>query len=298
MNAIHQYQIYIRATPEQVWQAITDPAFTRHYFFGTSVEMPTEPGPYRYTMESGTAVDGEVEAIEAPQRLTMTWQIHYDPEMAAEKPSRVEWVLEAAGEGVTRLRVVHRDLALSPKTWAHVADGWVYILDGMKTLLETGSALPMVERAEPVADPDGEWHRSLAVAANNSTWDLLEKPERSAAETEEMINRAHAAAYHWARAARRGPINAVRANYLLGKVWAAAGVAEPALRYAQQCFDGTQDLGLGDFDLAYAHEVLARAAKVAGDSAAAEEHWAAAKAVPIANDEDRAILEADLAKGL
>jgi hypothetical protein len=54
----------------------------------------------------------------------------------------VEWIVEAAGEGLTLLRLVHGDLALSPKTWANVQHGWVWILDGMKTLLETGQPLP------------------------------------------------------------------------------------------------------------------------------------------------------------
>ncbi|HQV57881.1 MAG TPA: hypothetical protein PKV27_07700, partial [Ilumatobacteraceae bacterium] len=63
------------------------------------------------------------------------------------------------------------------------------------------------------------------------------------------------------------------------------------------CFDGTQALGLADFDLAYAHEVMARALKVAGDEVGAAAHWTTAKAVPIANDEDRSILESDLADG-
>lgn len=150
---------------------------------------------------------------------------------------------------------------------------------------------------EPDTEAAAEWHRTQAVKANNSTWDLLTKADRSSADTEEMVHRAHAAAYHWARAARRTPLNEVRANYLVAKAWAAAGVAAPAQYYAQRCFDGTQALGLADFDLAYAHEVMARALKVAGDEVGAAAHWTTAKAVPIANDEDRSILESDLADG-
>ncbi len=140
----HQYEVYIRATPEQVFEAILDPAFTRQYFHGTSFDRPPVQGePYRTSTADGRpAVDGVIEVLEPPRRLVLTWHTLYDVELAAEPVSRVEWIVEAAGEGLTLLRLVHGDLALSPKTWANVQHGWVWILDGMKTLLETGQPLP------------------------------------------------------------------------------------------------------------------------------------------------------------
>ena len=146
-------------------------------------------------------------------------------------------------------------------------------------------------------DDAAQVHRTHAINANNATWDLLGAAERSDEETDEMLHRAHAAAYHWARAARREPVNAVRADYLVAKAWAAAGEAGPAMRFARRCLERCVSLGLGDFDLAYAHEAMARAATAAGDTAAAEQHWSAARAVPITDPEDRAIVEADFADG-
>ncbi len=142
----HQYEIYIRATPEQVWEALLDPAFTRQYFHGTAFERPPVQGEaYRTLLPDGTpAVDGTVEVLDAPRRLVHTWHTLYDAELAAEPVSRVEWLVEPAGDGLTRLRLLHGDLAQSPKTWANVEHGWVWILDSLKSLLETGEPLPPV----------------------------------------------------------------------------------------------------------------------------------------------------------
>jgi uncharacterized protein YndB with AHSA1/START domain len=80
--------------------------------------------------------------IEPPHRLVLTWHTLYDAELAAEPVSTVEWLVDAAGDGLTRLRLVHGDLGQSPKTSANVEHGWAWILSGLKTLLETGSPLP------------------------------------------------------------------------------------------------------------------------------------------------------------
>ena len=174
-GARHVYEVYIKAAPEQVWQAITDPDFTRRYFHGTAIESTFETGaPLRYVLaDAATAVVGTVEVFEPPTRLVMTWSFQYRPELAAEPPSRVSWLIALMGDGLTRLVVEHGDLAKSPITWTHVEHGWHWVLDGLKTLLETGASLPAIasEAAEPpTADPEGEWHRSLRVAAHNATW--------------------------------------------------------------------------------------------------------------------------------
>ena len=148
MIAQHQYEVYIRATPEQVWSAITDPEMTRQYFHGTSFDRPPVQGEHysTSTADGRPAVDGTIEVLDPPYRMVQTWHTLYDAELAAEPVSQVEWVVEDAGEGLTRLRVVHGDLAQSPQTWANVRHGWVWILDGLKTLLETGSPLPAGDR--------------------------------------------------------------------------------------------------------------------------------------------------------
>ncbi len=140
-------------------------------------------------------------------------------------------------------------------------------------------------------------HRAYAVEANNSTWELIDLPVRSPDEDEDMLRRAYAAAYHWERAAGRGPENDARADWLLAKVHLLVGRPEVALYHARRCRETCDEHGLGDFDLAYAHEATARALKALGQDDEAAKEWAAAKAVPVVDDEDRAILEADLAEG-
>ncbi len=299
--ARHQYEVYIRAEPEAVWAAIIDPAFTRQYFHGTAFDRPPVQGePYRTSRLDGSPqVEGEVEVLEPPRRLVLTWHTLYDAELAAEPVSRVEWHVESAGEGLTRLRVVHADLAQSPRTWASVEHGWVWILDCLKSLLETGAPLPDLgdeDTPDRSIDPDGEWHRMQAVEANNSTWELAEQPARSADEDEEMLRRAYAAAYHWDRAAGGGPANAARADWLLAKVHLLAGGPEASLRHAERCLATCREHGLVDFDLAWAHEAAGRALRALDRHGEAAREWAAAGAVPIADVDDRAALEKDLAE--
>ena len=296
----HVFRIHIRATPDEVWQAITDPEFTRQYFHRTAFESTLEPGGgMRYVLPDGAdAVVGEIEEVEAPRRLVMTWRALYDPAMAEEPPSRVEWHLDHGGDGVTRVTTIHRDLAFSPATSASVGEGWKWILDSMKSLLETGTALPAAEPARaPVEETEGEWHRALAVDANNSTWELLDRVDRTPDEVDDLLGRAYASTYHWRRAARGGPENQARGSWLVSHVHAVLGHGELALYHAERCAAVVEEAGLQDFDLAYAHEARARALASLGrlDEAAAE--LAAAHAVPVADDEDRKILEGDLAPG-
>lgn len=142
-------------------------------------------------------------------------------------------------------------------------------------------------------------HRSLAIEANNSTWEILGTPpsEISADDAEEMTRRAYAAAYHWDRAEGAVPANSARADWLLAKVWIARGVGALALTHARRCLAVCEAEGLVDFDLAYAHEAVARAHACLGETASAVEHRRLAAAVAIAEDDDRGIVEADLAAG-
>ena len=296
----HRYRIFIKATAEQVWQGITDPAFTSRYFHQTAFTSSLAPGePARYVMADGTdAVEGVVEVAEAPHRLVMTWRVLYDAAMAEEPPSRVEWTLTPAGDGLTRLDVLHADLARSPLTWASVKTGWVWILDSLKSLLETGEPLPdETESVEsPSADPAGDWHRAQGIECNNSIWEMFEA-ERTPANDEEMLRRAYASAYHWQRAARRAPINEARALYMLSKAHLFAALHDRALHYADECMAATIGAGelAADFDHAYAHEVRARALLALGREAEGRAAWAAALAVEVADPEDKAIVDGDFA---
>ena len=132
------YSVFIRATPEQVWDAITKPEFTEKYFFGTRIEL--RDGRRFSTMgESGW--DEEVLEADPPRRLVHQWISAWQPELAAEAPSRVTWEIEPRDGGVTRLTVVHDRLERSPKTAESVAGGWAYVLSSLKSLLETGRQL-------------------------------------------------------------------------------------------------------------------------------------------------------------
>ena len=299
--ARHQYRIYIKSPIGQVWNALIEAEFTRRYFFATAYDAPPMQGSgYRTSMPDGSAgVDGVIETLEPPHRMIMTWHVLYDAGMAEEPPSRVEWLLSEAGEGLTQLDVTHGDLARSPLTWASVQHGWTWVLNGLKTLLETGEALPAVTSAsiDEAADASGEWHRAQGIECNNGVWELIERVDRTAADNEQMLRRAYASAYHWQRAVRRGPENEARAVWMLSKVHLLRGDAAFALAYAQMCMDQCHEFGLVDFDLAYAFEVTARALKALGRDDEAAAAWQQALDVPIADPEDKAIVDADLAVG-
>ena len=138
------YSLFIRATPEQVWDGITKPEFTTRYFYGTKIDSTFEPAtPYLSVAADGgeTLVDGEIIESDPPRILRHTWRSLFDGETAAEPPSRVTWEIEPQEGGVTKLTVTHDQLEASPKTAAGVAGGWSYVLSGLKTLLETGEPL-------------------------------------------------------------------------------------------------------------------------------------------------------------
>jgi uncharacterized protein YndB with AHSA1/START domain len=132
------YSVFIRATPEQVWDAITKAEFTQQYFFGARIEVRDGR---RFSAIGDTEWDEEVLEADPPRKLVHGWTSAYDPEAAAEEPSRVTWEIEPQDGGVTKLTVVHDQLEGAPKTAESVAGGWMYVLSGLKTLLETGQPL-------------------------------------------------------------------------------------------------------------------------------------------------------------
>lgn len=299
----HVFETYIQASPERIWEAITKPTFTRQYLLDAGVESSFEPGaPIRYVGADGDAAVGEIEIAEPPHRLVLSFRLVYDAALADEPPSRVEWLLTPAGD-VTRVTLLHGDLGFSPLTWQATRRGWVRILGGLKTLLETGAPLPAIvddDGAVPDADEvQSTWHRAQGVEANNATWQWLGKPdgERSTDDDEAMTRSAYAAAYHWARAAGRGPENEARAEWLLARVWTVRRHAELALAHADRCLAVCEANGLADFDLAYAHEGRARALAMLGRLEEAVAARELAAEIPIADDEDRQIVERDLAAG-
>ena len=143
-QATQVYAVFIRATPEQVWDAITKPEFTTRYFFGSKIDSTFEPGS-RYLSLSGDderqLVEGEILESDPPHILRHSWRSLWDAEQAEEPFSRVTWEIESQEGGVTKLTVTHDQLEASPKTAESVAGGWSYVLSGLKTLVETGKPL-------------------------------------------------------------------------------------------------------------------------------------------------------------
>ena len=301
----HLVERLIRASREEVWAALTDPDLTERYMFGTRIESSLRPGEMcRYVDADDTdVIDGTLETIDEPNRLVMTFRLLRTTDLADEPPSRVEWTLADAGsasEAVTRVTLRHGDLALSPATWEQVRSGWPVVLDGLKTLLETGSSLPAVEVDDAPVDPgeiEGNWHRAQGVTANNSVWALLDGRAHTPDDADELLQRAYAAAYHWHRATGATEVNQARASWLVSRAHATLGHGEPALHHAAQSAAHLTRAGdaAADFDHAYVYEARARALACLGRLDEAREVYRRARCVPIADAQDRTIFESDLA---
>ena len=135
------YSVFIRATPEAIWEAITTPEFTVKYFHGARISVV--PEHYRALgPDEEVWGDAEVTEWDPPRRLVHGWRSLYDAELAEEAESRVTWEIEPQDDGTTQLTVVHDRLEGAPRTAASVSGaGWMYVLSGLKTLLETGEPL-------------------------------------------------------------------------------------------------------------------------------------------------------------
>jgi uncharacterized protein YndB with AHSA1/START domain len=144
-KTLQVYQVFIKADPERIWDAITKPEFTQRYFYGTRADHELRAGgAYRSLAGDGDGVlvDGEVLEVDPPRRFVHTWHALYDPELGAEEPSRVTWEIEAQDGGISLVTVTHDRLEGAPKTAASVSGaGWMMVLSGLKTLLETGEPL-------------------------------------------------------------------------------------------------------------------------------------------------------------
>lgn len=110
---------------------------------------------------------------------------------------------------------------------------------------------------------DKSIHRQMAIELFNLTWDLLEKTDRTPAETDRMINAAHASRYHWEIAG--DAVNIARGEWQISRVYSVIGRAEPCLYHAERCLHVTLENKLADFDLAFAYEAMARACHLSGD---------------------------------
>jgi hypothetical protein len=148
----------------------------------------------------------------------------------------------------------------------------------------------LARRRAPVNTASVTDHRQLGVDLFNETWRLIESREDDGL----LIDCAHASAYHWALAPECRPRNRARSSWLISRAYTVLGRAEPALFHANRCFELCERHALGDWDLAFAYEALARANRVAGDADAVREYVEFAQAVEIADADDRKHLEVDL----
>ena len=138
------YQTWIRAPRQRVWASLTDPAFTSKYFHATHVDSTWDPGAeifYRYAPDGEIAVDGRVLEIDPPNRLVISWHVRYDERAIREQPSRVTFTLDE-DNGQTRLKIVHDQFPDDSVVFEGISEGWPWIISSMKSLLETGEALP------------------------------------------------------------------------------------------------------------------------------------------------------------
>jgi hypothetical protein len=150
----------------------------------------------------------------------------------------------------------------------------------------------MSESSEPSA---ADVHQRLAKDLFNRVWDLLEKENRTREEDETMLNAAHASRFHWGEVGQ--PVNLARGDWQISRVNAVLGRVDAAAHHARSSLEILQENGIGDWDLAFAYEALARAAALSGDSTEFDQWMAKAHeaAADIADEEDRALVVADLA---
>src|SRR5215469_940395 len=135
------FEIYIRTTPERLWEAITDPAIRQKYHFGASVESDWAVGsPYRlgHPAADRPLMEGENLVVDPPRRLVQTMRALWGPAAEQAGTSRVTWEIEPVGDSCL-LTVIHDQLAQDAPS--ELYGGWPMILSGLKTWLETGETL-------------------------------------------------------------------------------------------------------------------------------------------------------------
>jgi len=148
MSTKFVYVTYIRTTPEKLWEALTKPEFNRAYWYGGWQDCDWKKGsPWRLVFDDGKVADsGKVVEIDPPRKLVLSWRNEWNPEMKAEGYTTATLEIEQNGEMV-KLTVTHEiDRDNSTFITNGVSNGWPKILSSLKTLLETGRALPGTDR--------------------------------------------------------------------------------------------------------------------------------------------------------
>jgi uncharacterized protein YndB with AHSA1/START domain len=139
------YVTYIRTTPEELWAALTTPEFMKKYWFGMDFETDWKTGSrWKLVFPDGRIADvGEIVEIEKPNRLVLRWRNQFRPELHEEGYARCVIAIEQAGD-IVKLTITHEIDKPGSKLIDAVSIGWPKILSSLKTLLETGTALPAI----------------------------------------------------------------------------------------------------------------------------------------------------------
>jgi uncharacterized protein YndB with AHSA1/START domain len=158
VTTVQVYRVWIKATPQAIWDAITDPEWTDRYGYQGRGEFDLRPGgAYKGGASAGMkahgtpdiVVDGEVIEADPPHRLVQTWHPIWSDEIAAERPTRLTYEIQEGENGVSKLTLTH-DVEGAPGVAEMVSGGlehtgagggWAFVLSDLKSLLETGSAL-------------------------------------------------------------------------------------------------------------------------------------------------------------
>jgi len=140
----HTFQVYIRTSPEDLWQAISDPDVTQRYLYGSRVDSDWRPGErIAYWIDQDLAVDGKVLEADPPHMLVTTWSFRRSPDLRDDPPSRVTWEIEQMSLESCRLTLIHDGFPSETCTFLSVKSGWPLVLSSLKSLLETGAALAL-----------------------------------------------------------------------------------------------------------------------------------------------------------
>src|SRR6185369_9199354 len=145
------YTIYIAATPEKVWQALTSAEFSRKYFFGNAVEVDLRVGGayIMRTPDGSLHINGEVIECDPPRKLTVTFNVNWPALIEKLGPTLVTYQIEPAGDAVRLTMTESHDRPLSDDILSGGRQGWPAILSSLKSLLETGA--PLAVKMSPPA---------------------------------------------------------------------------------------------------------------------------------------------------
>jgi uncharacterized protein YndB with AHSA1/START domain len=135
------YVTYIETTPEKLWEALTKSEFSKRYWFNTELKTDWKVGsPFALVMDGTTTDVGEVLEFDRPRRLSYTFHHVLSEAARKERPTKVVFVLEPHGK-LVKLTLTHEDFEAGSKLLDGISKGWPAILAGLKTMLETGTAL-------------------------------------------------------------------------------------------------------------------------------------------------------------